>query len=64
MVSTREHAKFLRGAVVTDLSRDANRKVDGVCEASAAARLTQHKMAAYALPPNASCNNRVSFASR
>ena len=46
MISTREHAKFLRGAVVTDFKRDANRKVDVVCEASAAARLTQHKMAA------------------
>ena len=46
MISTREHARFFRGAVVTDFKRDANRKVDVVCEASAAARLTQHKMAA------------------
>ena len=46
MISTREHAKFLRGAVVTDFKRDANRNVDVVCEASAAARLTQHNIAA------------------
>ena len=46
MISAREHARFLRGAVVTDFRREANRKVDVVCEASAAARLTQHKMAA------------------
>ena len=46
MISTREHAKFLRGAVVTDFRREAKRNVDVVCEASAAARLTQHKMAA------------------
>ena len=46
MISTREHARFYRGAVVTDFKRDANRKVDVVCDASAAARLTQHKMAA------------------
>ena len=46
MISTREHARFFRGAVVTDLSRDAKRNVDVVCEASAAARDTQHRMAA------------------
>ncbi len=46
MISTREHARFFRGAVVTDFKRDANRNVDVVCEASAAARDTQHKMAA------------------
>ena len=39
-------SKFFRGAVVTDFKRDAKRNVDVVCEASAAARLTQHKMAA------------------
>ena len=39
-------SKFLRGAVVTDFNRDAKRNVDVVCEASAAARDTQHRMAA------------------
>ena len=46
MISTRERARFFRGAVVTDFKRDANRNVDVVCEASAAARLTQHNIAA------------------